>query len=226
MDSFFGELRKRKLVRVVAAYLITAWVVVQIATTVLPAFEVPKWVLSAMVIVLTLGLPIVLVLAWMFDLAASGITKTPDARVEIERYKPALFFTAIALVAVFLLSILAVERWRKHNDRGFTSGEKSIAVLPFESLSENKENAYFANGIQEEILTRLTKIGALKVISRGSTRQYESQPTNLPEIAKQLGVTHVLEGTVQRSGEQVRVNVQLLDGGTTRTSGRKVSTVS
>ena len=91
-----------------------------------------------------------------------------------------------------------------------TAPEKSIAVLPFENLSEDKANAYFADGIQDEILTRLAKIADLKVISRTSTQQYQSKPGNLSEIAKQLGVANILEGSVQKAGDQVRVNVQLI----------------
>src|SRR5207249_4914325 len=98
----------------------------------------------------------------------------------------------------------------KAADVGLPIAEKSIAVLPFENLSEEKGNAYFAEGIQDEILTRLSKITDLKVISRTSTQHYKSSPTNLPEIARQLGVAHILEGGVQKSGDAVRVNVQLI----------------
>ncbi|MDQ6861606.1 MAG: hypothetical protein M3032_10695, partial [Verrucomicrobiota bacterium] len=171
MTSFFNELRKRKVVRVVLAYLITAWIVVQIATVVLPAFDIPRWVLSAIVIVLALAVPMVLVLAWSFDIAPSGIEKAPEQSSTLRRrYQPLLVLTAVALIAIFLGSTWAFQRWRSGGGMPSDSGEKSIAVLPFESLSEDKQNTYFANGIQEEILTRLTKIGALKVISRGSTR--------------------------------------------------------
>src|SRR6202007_734573 len=101
--------------------------------------------------------------------------------------------------------------WLYQRLRPFTPEERSIAVLPFENLSSDKENAYFAEGIQDEILTRLAKIGNLKVISRSSTQQYQSAPKNLRDIAKQLGVAHILEGRVQKSADTVRVNVQLIN---------------
>ncbi|HEX8679190.1 MAG TPA: hypothetical protein VF683_04495, partial [Chthoniobacterales bacterium] len=215
MRSFFSELKKRKAFRAVVAYVITAWVVVQIATTVLPAFEVPRWVLSALVILLALGVPLVLVLGWVFDLAPSGLTKTGDGAqatpAEKARHKRLLGITALVLTALFLAGHWGFQKWRGTTGRAAGSSTKTLAVLPFENLSQDKENTYFASGIQEEILTRLIKIGSLKVISRASTAQYASRPTNLPEIARQLGVTHVLEGTVQKAGDQVRINVQLIN---------------
>ncbi|HEX8281013.1 MAG TPA: hypothetical protein VF551_06530, partial [Chthoniobacterales bacterium] len=198
--------------------LITAWIVVQIATTVLPAFSVPRWVLAALVILLALGVPLVLVLGWIFDLAPSGLTKAPDRAEttpgEKARNTRLLALTAVALTCLFLVGHWGLQKWRGSSGRTATAGARTLAVLPFENLSQEKENTYFASGIQEEILTRLIKIGALKVISRASTAQYASQPTNLSEIARQLGVTHVLEGTVQKAGDQVRINVQLINAET------------
>ena len=213
MTSFFAELKKRKIYRVAAVYVVTAWVIVQIASQVLPPFDVPRWVLSALVILLALGFPFVLVMAWAFDLKpdSSETETTTWAAGDTARYRGFLVVGGIAVAAG-----LAFAYWKLGpTTHGIRRGEsKSVAVLPFESLSEDKENTYFANGIQEEILTRLTKIGALKVISRSSTQPYGSRPANLAEVAKQLGVTHLVEGTVQKSGEQVRINVQLIEART------------
>src|SRR5262249_38502830 len=132
----------------------------------------------------------------------------PEAR---SRRKRAVLVGAAAIVAI---AALAVGTWLYQRARSFTPIERSIAVLPFENLSSDKENAYFAEGIQDEILTRLSKIADLKVISRTSTQHYQSAPENLPEIAKQLGVAHVLEGSVQKSADAVRVNVQLIKAAT------------
>jgi TolB-like protein len=122
-------------------------------------------------------------------------------------------WVAIAVLAVLTFGIIWWSLSRAHNNLASRAAEvpaKSIAVLPFENLSRDPDNAYFADGIQDEILTRLSKIADLKVISRTSTQHYKSAPENLPEIAKQLGVAHVLEGSVQKSGDAVRVNVQLI----------------
>src|SRR5438093_7551322 len=121
-----------------------------------------------------------------------------------------LVATTAALIALAAI-VAGIAMFSRYRTRGMLAApEKSIAVLPFENLSEDKANAYFADGIQDEILTRLSKIADLKVISRTSTQHYKSAPENLPEIAKQLGVAHILEGSVQKSGEAVRVNVQLI----------------
>src|SRR4249920_2849071 len=112
--------------------------------------------------------------------------------------------------AILVLGVIAIGAWLYQRAQSFAQIERSIAVLPFENLSEDKANAYFAEGIQDEILTRLSKIADLKVISRTSTQHYQSAPKNLREIAEQLGVAHILEGSVQKSGDAVRVNVQLI----------------
>jgi serine/threonine protein kinase/Tfp pilus assembly protein PilF len=132
----------------------------------------------------------------------------PEAR---SRRRRVALATAAATLAI---AAIALGTWMYQRTRSFTPIERSIAVLPFENLSSDKENAYFAEGIQDEILTRLSKIAELKVISRTSTQRYKSAPDNLPEIAKQLGVAHILEGSVQKSADAVRVNVQLIKAAT------------
>jgi len=168
------------------------------------------------VLVIIVGFPIALAIAWAFELTPEGIQRTEDVDRALSERRPRkhawIFVTLIA--ATLSLGLFLLGR--------YTAGErtppsvlkelpsKSIAVLPFENMSEDKANAYFADGIQEEILTRLAKIANLKVISRTSTQQYQSKPGNLSEIAKQLGVAHILEGSVQKVADQVRVNVQLI----------------
>src|SRR3712207_4289436 len=153
MRSFFGELKKRKAFRAVVAYLITAWLVVQIAATVLPTFEVPRWVLSALVILLALGVPVVLVMGWVFDLAPSGLTKAPESArsspAENARNKRLLVITAVALTALFLAGHWGLQKWRGTRASGAAASTKTLAVLPFENLSQDKENTYFASGIQD-----------------------------------------------------------------------------
>ncbi len=234
MSSFFQELKHRRVVRVAIGYAIAAWLIVQIASTVLPTFHVPEWVLQALIVVVALGFPAALALAWAFDVTPTGIQKTVDGtgttRATNKRHGWLLagigMLVAIAIVGGSWLrhSIKRGEE-RPREDQATAKAtvtpiaavipnEKSIAVLPFKSLSEDKANNYFADGIQDEILTRLSKIADLKVISRTSTQKYQSSPENLREIAQQLGVTNILEGSVQKSGEQVRITVQLINATT------------
>src|SRR5262249_16688204 len=166
------------------------------------------------VIALAVGFPIAMLLSWVYEFTPQGVVRTEDldpveARSGQRRTGRILDFIIIG-VLLLVIAMLIVERLAFSTQTGELIIEKSIAVVPFEKRSEDKANAYFADGIQDEILTRLSKIASLKVISRTSTQQYQNKPRNLGEIAKQLGVAHVLEGSVQKSGDSVRVNVQLI----------------
>ncbi len=225
--SFFAELKRRNVYKVAVAYAIVAWLLIQIATQVFPFFEVPNWGVRLVVLLIALGFPIALVLAWAFELTPEGIKRSEAVPPnESIRHDAGRKLTAlIAVVAVVAAGLLLFQLVRRKP--AFATGnptaasivptaagevipEKSIAVLPFENRSEDKANAYFADGIQDEILTRLSKIADLKVISRTSTEHYKSAPENLREIARELGVAHIVEGSVQKSGDAVRVNVQLI----------------
>jgi len=186
---------------------------IQVATQVFPFFEIPNWVVRLVVLVIIIGFPIALIVAWAFELTPQGLKRTEvaDAMPTRPSVRRAWIYVviiggALALGLFFLGRYTGLRR-----SEGTASAEKSIAVLPFDNLSRDPDNAYFAEGIQDEILTRLAKIADLKVISRTSTQQYQSKPGNLSEIAKQLGVAHIVEGSVQKSGDAVRVNVQLIE---------------
>src|ERR1700674_991680 len=221
LKNLLAELKRRNVYKVAIAYAIVAWLLIQIATQVFPFFEIPAWVVRLVVLLLLIGFPLALILAWAFEITSEGIVRTED----VAPYKSIAHETGrkltvvIAIIAVIATGLLLFQLSRRERaplaaiaSLEFT--EKSIAVLPFENRSEEKTTAYFADGIQDEILTRLAKIGALKVISRTSTQHYKSAPENLPLIAKQLGVANILEGAVQKSGENVRVNVQLINAAT------------
>ncbi len=224
--KFFGELKRRNVYKAAVAYAVVAWLLMQITTQVFPFFEIPNWAVRLVVLLLILGFPVALILAWAFELTPEGIKRTEDVALhESIRHRTGRRIVGITVtLAVIAAGLLAFRLSRQKNMvaprqseaaadlRTAQSAipEKSIAVLPFENLSSDKENAYFADGIQDEILARLSKIADLKVISRTSTQHYKSAPENLPEIARQLGVAHILEGSVQKSGESVRVNVQLI----------------
>ena len=211
--NFFAELKRRNVYKVAVAYVIAGWALSQGIAQVFPVFDVPNWVIRLIVMLIIIGLPIALVLAWMFELTPQGIKRTEDVDVSASRISRRGAWIYVVIVGAALsIGLFFVGRYTAPRQTAATDvSKKSIAVLPFENLSEDKANAYFADGIQVEILTRLAKIADLKVISRTSTQWYQSKPSNLSEIAKQLGVANILEGSVQKAADQVRVNVQLVN---------------
>ena len=213
--NFFAELKRRNVYKVAIAYIFAGWALSQGIAQVFPVFDVPNWVIRSIVVVIILGLPVGLGLAWMFELTPQGIkrTETADAMPEATRKKKYVWIYVVVIGAAISIGLFFLGRYSAGNMTALPAGitNKSIAVLPFENLSEDKGNAYFAEGVQDEILTRLAKVADLKVISRTSTQRFKSAPNDLREIAKQLGVTHILEGSVQKASDQVRVNVQLIN---------------
>ena len=203
MSSFFEELQRRKVYRVAAAYIVAAGFLIQMASATFPAWELPNWSLRLVIVLLLIGFPIAVILAWAYDITEKGIQITPTTGAHRQRNLILLIAAAVVVSGSAGFFLLRGSVWQKV--------DKSVAVLPFQNLSSDPENAYFADGIQEEVLTRLAKIADLKVISRASTQQYQSEPGNLAEIAKQLDVANILEGSVQKAGNQVRVNVHLVN---------------
>src|SRR5262252_8163998 len=203
MNGFFAELHRRKVYRVAIAYIVVSWALAQGLAQVLPVFDISNSLIRVVIALLLIGFPVALVLAWVFDVTPQGIKVTPPPSAH--RRRNLIMLVAIGVVisagAGFFLSSRASAR----------KIDKSIAVLPFQNLSAEKENTYFADGIQNEILTKLATVRDLKVISRTSTEKYQSKPANLKTVAEELGVSTILEGTVQRAGDKVRVNVQLID---------------
>ena len=212
MSGFFEELKRRKVYRVAIAYVVGSWALAQGLAQVLPVFDISNSAIRGVIALLLVGFPVALVLAWMFDITPSGIERTSavEARPEPKsrRRRNVILLGAggamISIAAGFFLLPRAVAH----------KVDKSIAVLPFQSLSDDQENAYFADGIQDDVLTNLSKLSDLKVISRTSVMQYRGQARNIREIGKALGVSNILEGSVRRSGNKVRVNVQLIDANT------------
>ena len=212
--NFFAELRRRNVYKVAIAYAVVGWLLVQVATQVFPFFEVPNWAVRLVVLLIVIGFPIALILAWAFELTPEGIKRAESVDEQPRKASRGGAWVYIAIIAGALsLGLFFLGRFtgRMSGPPSSALPAKSIAVLPFESLSEDKSNAYFADGIQDEILARLSKIADLKVISRTSTQKYKSAPNNLREIAQQLGVANILEGSVQKAGDQVRITVQLIN---------------
>jgi TolB-like protein/Flp pilus assembly protein TadD len=216
IDKFFAELKRRNVYKVAAAYAVVGWLLVQVATQVFPFLEIPTWMVRLVIALVAIGFPVAAVSAWAFELTSQGIKRTEAAEAlppgEHPRRHAWIYVVLIcgaASAALFFLGRYTARSKAKTVD-GIAS--KSIAVLPFENFSEDKTFSFFADGVQDEILTDVAKIADLKVISRTSVMQYKNKAKlNLPEIARALKVAHVLEGSVQRSANRVRVSAQLID---------------
>jgi TolB-like protein len=222
--NFFAELKRRNVSKVAIAYAVIAWLLIQAGSILFPTFEAPGWVMKVFVTIVAAGFPIALIIAWAFEMTPEGMKRTenlsPNEYIpQWSRGKFAALIVSVAIAAGGLL-VFQFTRWNPAasmaNRRAQREGvsDKSIAVLPFANLSRDPDNAYFAAGIQDEIITRLAKIGDLKVISCTSTQRFKSSPDDVPAIAGQLGVANILEGSVQRTADKVRVNVQLIKGAT------------
>jgi TolB-like protein len=205
MNGFFEELKRRKVYRVAIAYIVASWALAQGLSQVLPVFEISNSVIRVVIALLLIGFPVALVLAWVFDVTPQGIKATPSVASGGHRRRNVIMLAATGVIISAAAGFFLLPRAAAHKI------DKSIAVLPFENLSQEKENAFFADGIQDDILTNLSKIGDLKVISRTSVMSYRTKPATVREIAKALGVSSVLEGSVRREGNRVRVNVQLIN---------------
>jgi TolB-like protein/Tfp pilus assembly protein PilF len=214
--NFFAELKRRNVYKVAIAYGVVAWLLVQIATQVFPFFEIPNWTVRLIVLLIVIGFPIGLIIAWAFELTPEGLRRTEAADAAPTRHSAHRAWIYVVVVAgAISVGLFFLGRYTSSKQgEGGELPAKSIAVLPFENLSRDPDNAYFTEGIQEEILTRLAKIADLKVISRTSTQRFRSSPNNLPQIAKQLGVANILQGSVQKAADQVRVTVQLINATT------------
>src|SRR6266571_3678969 len=213
--NFFAELKRRKVYKVAIAYGVVAWLLMQVASQIFPFFEIPNWAVRLVVLLLVIGFPVAVILAWAFELTPEGIKRAEDVDLSesVRRRTGRKLDFFIIAVLLLVIAILVFQRFHPNVSPAVSSTlEKSIAVLPFENVSEDKAFAFFADGVQDEILTDLAKIADLKVISRTSVMQYKNVSTrNLPQIAQALKVAHVLEGSVQRSANRVRVSAQLID---------------
>src|SRR5213592_4701174 len=196
MSGFFEEVKRRKVYQVAVAYVIAGGAIIQLASASFPAWDLPNWALRVVIVLLLIGFPIALILAWAFDITAQGIRVTPDAAApKTHRRRNVIMLVVTGVIISAAAGFFLLPRVAAHKV------DKSIAVLPFQNLSDEKENAYFADGIQDDILTNLSKIGDLKVISRTSVMSYRgSGIRNARDIGKALGVATLLEGSVRRIG--------------------------
>ncbi len=217
MRGFFRELKHRRVYRVAIAYGVAASGLVQIGGTILPVFDAAPWVQQVFVVLVAVGFPFALVLAWAFDITSSGIQRTPNASGQVSHRRQIWALAGVG-TAIAALALGAYWFWHPWRDPGLTNPsipEKSIAVLPFENLSTEKENAFFTDGVQDQILTDLAKVADLKVIGHTSVQPYKSdRDRDRRKIGEQLGVAYLLEGSVQRSERNLRIITHLIDART------------
>ena len=218
--SIFEELKRRKVFRVAATYAVVAWILMQIGEVTFPALNIPEWVMSTLVVVLLSGFPIAVIFAWVFDKTPQGFIKTdsPDAEniggmnVKVDDRPFYLqkrnIFLSLGVIAGILIGTYGGDSFKSSVDK------KSIAVLPFDNYSTAEEDQFFSDGMTEVIIANLAKVKDLKVISRTSVMEYKNTTKKLKEIAKELGVAHILEGSIQRANGRVRVVGQLIDANT------------
>jgi len=209
---FFAELKRRNVYRAAMLYGMGAWLLAQIATQIFPFFNVPNSAVRFVIVSLILGFPIAMVLSWIYELTPEGLVRTEDVDPAMQRQWGRKVDFVIIGVLLLVIAMLVYQRLPFRTQSGEAIPEKSIAVLPFANFSDEKANAFFADGIQDDILTSLAEIKELRVISRSSVIQFrDGTARNLREIAKTLGVANILEGSVRREGDRVVVNVQLID---------------
>src|SRR5689334_18875475 len=219
LKNFFAELKRRNVYKVAVAYAVVGWVIAQIATQIFPFLEIPNWVVRLVIMLIAIGFPIALIIAWAFEATPEGIKRTEDVDPSVVARAPkkhtwiyVVIIGAAVSVALFFLGRYTAASSGTPRQNASTVGteeatlstipQKSIAVLPFENLSDDKNAAYFADGIQDEILTKLAGIADLKVISRTSTEKYKSKPEDLKTVSQQLGVAQIVEGSVQKAADK------------------------
>ncbi|HSN50960.1 MAG TPA: hypothetical protein VLS87_00410 [Woeseiaceae bacterium] len=219
MPSFFSELRRRHVLRVAAAYALVAWIIIEAGSVLLPTFGATEGVFQAYVIVVLIGFFVSVVLAWVFEITPEGVKLDRDVQqsppAATRKQKTAMNYLIIGLLVVALgvsitFNVTGVRNGETPIER-VVADKPAIAVLPFTSLSSEPDNAVFADGIHGDILTQLASIGSYKVISRSSVMEYRNTTKNVRDISQELDVGSVLQGSVQRAGNTVRINVQLVD---------------
>ena len=219
MASVWTELRRRNVVKVAVAYAIVGWLLVEVASVVLPTFKAPEWIMQVFTFLVIVGFPLALIFAWAFEITPEGIKREKD----VDRSQSITHLTGrnidyiiIAALSVALLFFAFTHDWGGEEVKDSVgTADKSIAVLPFSNRSSEQENAQFlADGIHDELLTLLANLNSLTVISRTSVMKYRDTIKNMKTIGEELGVATILEGGVQRAGNQIRINVQLIDANT------------
>jgi TolB-like protein len=212
-NDYFNELKRRNVIKSALAYLVVAWLIAQVLSTVLPTFEAPDYLLKWSLVLLALGFPVWLIFAWIYEFTPEGIKKTIDVEPEqsISTKTGSRLNKLIIATLTLAIIVLLVDRFTRDAAQVVEYGDNSIAVMAFADMSPKKDHEYFSDGISEELLNLLAKIPELKVISRTSSFSYKGKDTKATEIGNELKVTHILEGSIRKSGNMIRVTAQLIN---------------
>jgi len=211
MSKFFEELKRRNVIKATIAYLVVAWIIIQVAIAVLPTFGAPEWVTQAIIIILAIGLPIWIIISWIYDITPEGIAKTteaPEKQIfkQIANKRLNVFLIVSLSIAVVVMGLKMSNVFEPSKD-----GKYSIAVMPFVNVSNDIEQEYFSDGISEEIINMLSQVPGLKVMARTSSFSFKGKNQDVKSIGKQLEVSHILEGSVRKSGNKLRITAQLIN---------------
>ncbi len=216
-SNIFAELRRRNVYRVAFAYAVAGWALAQGIAQVFPVFDVPNWIIRFIVFLIIIGFPFALIFAWAFEITPEGVKRTAEADAMPRSARPSnrTWIYIVVVSAAISVALFFLGRYTAGNRTTSSDEKKSIAVLPFASLSQDKNDAYFADGVQDQIVTNLAKVSDLKVISHTSVRQYKTgAERNMREIGRQLGVAYIMEGSVRRVRDRLRINAELIDART------------
>jgi adenylate cyclase len=213
IDNFFAELKRRNVYKVAVAYAVVGWLVIQVSSTVLPTFHAPEWVVQTLMVLVALGFPIALVLAWAFELTPEGLQRTDDVgRATEKRGKSHAWIYVVIVGALLSVGLFFVGRYTAR-DHIPTSGlqEKSIAVLPFENQNGDPDTDYLCDGIPESIINSLSELPKLKVMSRNSVFHYKGKETDAQTVGKELKVQTLLTGRVRQRADTLSIGVELIN---------------
>ena len=212
--NFFAELKRRNVYKVAVAYAVVGWLLVQVATQVFPFFEIPNWAVRLVVLVIVIGFPIALVIAWAFELTPQGLKRTEDVDLPAQATRKSHGWIYIVIVGALLsvgLFMLGRYGFRSGSSSGNKLPDKSIAVLPLINESGDPKDEYFSDGLSEELIAALGHIGELKVIGRSSSFRFKERKEDSRTIGEKLGVATLLEGTVRKQGDRVRIVAELIN---------------
>jgi TolB-like protein len=215
--GFFGELKRRNVYKVAVAYAIVGWLTIQIATQVFPFLEIPNWIVRLVIVLIAIGFPIALVIAWAFEMTPEGVKRTEAADAAGERSRGGVWIAVVATAAALSVGLFFVARYTaknatpRHSEAATAAPEKSIAVLPLLNESGDPKDEYFSDGLSEELIAALSQIKQLKVIGRSSSFRFKDAKEEPKTIGEKLGVSTLLDGTVRKQGDRVRIVAELVN---------------
>ena len=215
IEKFFSELKRRNVYKVAVAYAVVGWLLVQIATQVFPFFEIPNWAVRLVVLAIVIGFPVALVMAWAFELTPEGVKRTETADAAGEHSRGGIWIAVVLIAAALSIGLFFVGRYTattpRHSEAATESPQKSVAVLPLINESGDPRDEYFSDGLSEELIAALAQINGLKVIGRSSSFRFKDRNAEPKTIGEKLGVSTLLEGTVRKQDDRVRIVAELVN---------------